>query len=106
MQKLNMMMPGKKRFLLKMIVICVCCAVLCLFLFVTVSADHECTHGDDCGVCRVIACCVRIISEICTAVVYTAAAAVTVTAASAFITGAFRKRCAVTPVTLRTELRD
>lgn len=100
------MTAGRKHLLSAAAVVLLCAALLCSFILVAYCAHHDCTHGDDCEVCRIIACCIRTLSEICPAAVFAAVTAGVSAAAASGIKNTLRKRGAVTPVTLRTELRD
>ncbi len=95
---------GKRILLTAALLICV--SFLCSFLFIAEHADHDCTHTDDCGICRVIECCINTIRG--TAAEFTAMS-VLIAAVMPF-TAAFRAvsaECrAVTLISLRTELRD
>lgn len=100
------MTAKRKRALIIIAVLFVCAAVIGSFLLVSICAHHDCTHDDDCAVCRVIAMCVRIGSL---ALVQTTAAGIAAAAmftAAAVLSGLREHRNAVTLITLRTELRD
>lgn len=48
-------MTGRKHTAFFVIIaVLLCLAVLGSFLFVAVNAVHDCTHDDDCAVCRII----------------------------------------------------
>ena len=100
------MTARRKHALIVIAVLFVCAAVIGSFLLVSICSHHECSHDDDCAVCRIIALCVRISSL---AFVQTAAAGITAAAlftAPEALSRLRKHRNAVTLVTLRTELRD
>ncbi len=99
-------MAGRKHSALLVITAAVLCfAVLGSFLFITAGAGHNCTHDDDCAVCRMID------AYICSLRCVLAVTAVFVcgVAAAAFTAALFRAGTSLRPVTLislKTELRN
>jgi hypothetical protein len=97
------MTARKKRLILTAVLLCA--ALVCSFFIVANCSHHNCTHDDDCAVCRMIAGFVRILSCVRAAAAETALFTA-VFAVAAAVLRLFRKCDAVTPVTLRTELRE
>ncbi len=95
-----------KKALVITALILVCVSVFCSFVFIAGSADHECTHGDDCAVCRVIDVYLNIIREITFDTVSLAAtAAITIIciAVSVLHEAAYNSE---TLISLKVELRN
>ncbi len=51
----------EKKALLITTALMICLSVFCSFFFIAECADHDCTHDDDCAVCRVIDVCLNTI---------------------------------------------
>ena len=100
------MTKGNKRAFVIAAVLFVCLALIGSALFVLCSADHDCTHGDDCEVCRMIDMCIH---TVCALSVFIAAAAAVLLAPSDAkrtelpAAPAYR---AATLIALKTELRN
>ena len=99
-------MAGRKHSVFFVITaVLLCFALFGSFLFVAVNAAHDCTHNDDCSVCRMIDACIH------SARFMIAAAAALICALAVIMTAAAvsRSETALRPTTLislRTELRN
>ena len=58
------MRGSRKKALLIASVLMICLSVFCSFLFIAGLADHDCTHDDDCAVCRTIAFCINTVRNV------------------------------------------
>lgn len=99
------MAGGKKRGFLMIVVLFVCLAIFGSFLFIFCGADHDCTHGDDCEVCRAIDICVhavRFAAVVVAVALMFVCAAVTVI----FVNTHRGEMPAATLISLKTELRN
>ena len=83
----------------------ICVSVLLSLVFVAGYAVHECTHDDNCAVCRAIDACIHTIRCAAGSYTATAAAAVFLLCAAITLTAAVIKGC-TTLISLKVELRN
>ncbi|MBR5089364.1 MAG: hypothetical protein IK093_08045 [Ruminiclostridium sp.] len=99
-------MSGRKHSAFFMITaLLLCLALLGAFLFVAAGAHHNCTHDDNCAVCRMIDACIHSARFILPAA---ASVLVSVLAAAAFtlLRRAGFSYQPATLISLKTELRN
>ena len=96
----------KRRMLSLAAVLLVTLALFVSFLFISVSAEHECSHDDSCAVCRMIDACIQALHTDTAAngSLSASAPAAAISAAAAVCTVRLL-RC-VTLISLKTELRN
>ena len=100
-------MAGRKHTAFLVITaVLLCLAVLSPFLFIVIHSEHDCTHDDDCAVCRMID---AYIHRVCFDIAFAAAAALAALAVLTAVTGRVRARCVMcadTLILMKTELRN
>ncbi len=100
------MAGANRRTMFIMTAALLCLAMLAPFMFVAVTAGHDCTHDDSCEVCRVIDVYLHSMrSDTTFAVAAILFAAVVVIAAAILCRMAF-PHYASTLISLKTELRN
>ncbi len=58
------MTGSRKKALLTATVLMICLSLFCTFLFIAELADHDCTHDNECAVCRTIAICIDTVRNV------------------------------------------
>ncbi|MBP3855771.1 MAG: hypothetical protein IK990_09210 [Ruminiclostridium sp.] len=101
------MCADKRRMLSLAAVLLVTLALFVSFLFISVSAEHECSHDDSCAVCRMIDACIQALHTDTAAngSLSASAPAAAISAAAAAVCTVRLLRC-VTLISLKTELRN
>ena len=99
-------MKNKRQFITVLAAIFVCLAIIGSFVFIAASAEHECTHDDDCTICCLIDVCINAIRSgfSGSAMIFAAAVFAALSVIAVCVTGFLRSPA--TLITLKTELRN
>lgn len=99
-------MAGRKHTALFVITaVLLCFAVLGSFLFIAANAEHNCTHGDSCAVCRMIDAHIHSVRSMLAVTAAVIGALVTAVIVSVLYRTAVCF-CPATLISLKTELRN
>lgn len=95
-----------KRVLSAAAVVLVCISVFCSFIFIAGNSFHDCTHDDDCEICRIIDACISTIRGASAGSAAVTVFAVTLLLLSASAVYNASARQSDTLISLKVELRD
>ena len=99
-------MQGRKRVVFIILAAVICFALAGSFLFIAAGSHHDCTHSDDCEVCRMIDAYIHTMRVITVLAAVICAFTAFVVSTAEIFGKTLPVRCTATLISLKTELRD